>query len=186
MELRRARTVWPRRFCENSKTCKPSATFPTMPCWSRTGRAAGVKVRPCCLFTMSTRQGADARHRTMGRSRPGRGTGRPAVGTPRRIRPRGRSLNGTFRSLRRQAASPATLAYDAAALAAVSRSDGGLHRRHHAAAGFVGSDGIFRFLSHGVAQRGLAVLSVGRRNPASFPKLPRPSGSTNFRKKLLN
>ena len=68
----------------------------------------------------------------------------------------------------------ATLAYDAAALSAVlARSDGGPNFSAAAitrAAGFVGRDGIFRFLPRGVAQRGLAVLSVGRRNPRILSK----------------
>jgi len=85
----------------------------------------------------------------------------------------------------------ATLAYDAAALAAVlARSDGGPDFSTAAItrpAGFVGSDGIFRFLSHGVAQRGLAVLSVGRRNPRVLSKAPKTFGVNRiFGKKLLN
>jgi ABC-type branched-subunit amino acid transport system substrate-binding protein len=76
----------------------------------------------------------------------------------------------------------ATLAYDAAALAAVlARAEGGpdfsieaLTAEH----GFAGLDGIFRLLPDGSAQRGLAVLEMQRNQfrvvspaPEVFPKL---------------
>lgn len=58
----------------------------------------------------------------------------------------------------------ATLAYDAVALAAVlARSEGGANFGPEAIAstnGFIGLDGIFRFLPNGLSQRGLAVLEV--------------------------
>lgn len=58
----------------------------------------------------------------------------------------------------------ATLAYDAIALAAVlARSEGGANFGREAvssANGFVGIDGIFRFLPSGQSQRGLAILEV--------------------------
>lgn len=58
----------------------------------------------------------------------------------------------------------ATLAYDAVALAAVlARSEGGANFGPDAIAsanGFIGIDGIFRFLPTGLSQRGLAVLEV--------------------------
>jgi len=58
----------------------------------------------------------------------------------------------------------ATLAYDAAALAAVlARAEGGPNFSIRALAspnGFVGQDGIFRFREDGVVERGLAVLEV--------------------------
>jgi ABC-type branched-subunit amino acid transport system substrate-binding protein len=58
----------------------------------------------------------------------------------------------------------ATLAYDAVALAAVlARSEGGANFGPQAIAsanGFIGLDGIFRFLPSGLSQRGLAVLEV--------------------------
>ena len=61
----------------------------------------------------------------------------------------------------------ATLAYDAAALAAVlARGEEGPDFSEEAltaAAGFAGGDGIFRFLDEGVTERGLAVLQVQRR-----------------------
>lgn len=60
----------------------------------------------------------------------------------------------------------ATLAYDAAALAAVlARASGGADFSHSAltaANGFAGLDGIFRFKANGVAERGLAVLEMRR------------------------
>lgn len=61
----------------------------------------------------------------------------------------------------------ATLAYDAAALAAVLGRDPGVDRFNDQAIsdpkGFLGRDGIFRFGADGVAERGLAVLEVDRR-----------------------
>lgn len=58
----------------------------------------------------------------------------------------------------------ATLAYDAAALAAVlSQAEGGADfssRALTAPSGFYGRDGIFRFLPEGIVERGLAVLQV--------------------------
>lgn len=62
----------------------------------------------------------------------------------------------------------ATLAYDATALAAVlAQADGGAD--YSAATltqpgGFAGRDGIFRFTSQGLAERGLAVLEVRQRD----------------------
>ena len=61
----------------------------------------------------------------------------------------------------------ATLAYDATALAAVlARGEEGAdfgEEMFTAATGFLGRDGIFRFLEEGVAERGLGVLQVQRR-----------------------
>ncbi len=61
----------------------------------------------------------------------------------------------------------ATLAYDATALAAVlARGEEGADFGEEmltAATGFLGRDGIFRFLEEGVAERGLGVLQVQRR-----------------------
>ena len=59
----------------------------------------------------------------------------------------------------------ATIAYDATALAAtLARAEGGADFSAAALtqpSGFAGHDGIFRFLSDGTAERGLAVLEVG-------------------------
>ena len=74
----------------------------------------------------------------------------------------------------------ATLAYDAAALAVVLSGQGRDNPYEHAImaqpGGFAGRDGIFRFQMDGAAQRGLAVLQVGRRDatvidpaPQAFP-----------------
>jgi ABC-type branched-subunit amino acid transport system substrate-binding protein len=61
----------------------------------------------------------------------------------------------------------ATIAYDAAALAAtLARGEGGADFSAAALtqpSGFAGHDGIFRFLPDGTAERGLAVLEVGPR-----------------------
>jgi branched-chain amino acid transport system substrate-binding protein len=61
----------------------------------------------------------------------------------------------------------ATIAYDAAALAAtLARAEGGADFSAAALtqpSGFAGHDGIFRFLPDGTAERGLAVLEVGPR-----------------------
>jgi len=63
----------------------------------------------------------------------------------------------------------ATLAYDALALAAVlAQADGGANFSPSAitvSSGFWGRDGIFRFQPGGLAERGLAVMKVGRRGP---------------------
>jgi len=63
----------------------------------------------------------------------------------------------------------ATLAYDAVALAAaLARGEGAADFSRTALAnprGFAGTDGIFRFLQNGVAERGLAVLEVTARGP---------------------
>ncbi|MDA1088849.1 MAG: penicillin-binding protein activator [Proteobacteria bacterium] len=63
----------------------------------------------------------------------------------------------------------ATLAYDALALAAVlARGEKGANFSAAAItvpSGFWGRDGIFRFLSSGLAERGLAVMKVGRNGP---------------------
>jgi len=70
----------------------------------------------------------------------------------------------------------ATLAYDAAALAAVlARGKNGAD--YSAAAitvpsGFWGRDGIFRFLPEGVAERGLAVMKVTRKGPEIISRAP--------------
>ena len=70
----------------------------------------------------------------------------------------------------------ATLAYDAAALAAVlARSPGGPDFSVAALAapnGFAGLDGIFRFKSNGVAERGLAVLEMRRSRPLVMSPAP--------------
>lgn len=60
----------------------------------------------------------------------------------------------------------ATLAYDAVALAAALGRDGPADFGRDALtspSGFAGLDGIFRFLSNGIAERGLAVLEVTAR-----------------------
>ena len=63
----------------------------------------------------------------------------------------------------------ATLAYDATALAMVlAQADKGANFSAAAItvpSGFWGRDGIFRFLPGGLAERGLAVMKVGRRGP---------------------
>ena len=63
----------------------------------------------------------------------------------------------------------ATQAYDAVALAAaLSRNEGAADFSRAALtnpSGFAGTDGIFRFLSNGVSERGLAVLEVTARGP---------------------
>ena len=63
----------------------------------------------------------------------------------------------------------ATLAYDATALAMVlAQADKGANFSAAAItvpSGFWGRDGIFRFLPSGLAERGLAVMKVGRRGP---------------------
>jgi ABC-type branched-subunit amino acid transport system substrate-binding protein len=58
----------------------------------------------------------------------------------------------------------ASLAYDATALAVVLAQSGNRFDVSilNAASGFAGSDGIFRFRPDGVAERGLAVLEIGR------------------------
>jgi len=70
----------------------------------------------------------------------------------------------------------ATLAYDATALAAVlARSEKGPDFSATAItvpSGFWGRDGIFRFLPGGVAERGLAVMKVGRRGPEIISRAP--------------
>jgi len=78
----------------------------------------------------------------------------------------------------------ATLAYDAAALAVVLSAQGREQNRAEPyerailaqPGGFAGRDGIFRFQVDGAAERGLAVLEVGRRDatvidpaPQTFP-----------------
>jgi len=78
----------------------------------------------------------------------------------------------------------ATLAYDATALAVVlsaqardlGRADPFAHDIMAKPGGFAGRDGIFRFQTDGAAQRGLAVMEVGRRDarvidpaPKTFP-----------------
>lgn len=71
----------------------------------------------------------------------------------------------------------ATMAYDAAALTAVLAQAGGGADFSAATlttpSGFDGRDGIFRFLSSGVAQRGLAVLQVRARDANVISPAPR-------------
>ena len=76
----------------------------------------------------------------------------------------------------------ASLAFDAAALAAVLAKAAGPSRSRSEAilnpSGFTGVDGLFRFTDQGLVQRGLAVLEVtpqgnGRRQPGAA-ELPRP------------
>ena len=70
----------------------------------------------------------------------------------------------------------ATLAYDAAALAAVlARGKDGPDfsaRAITVPSGFWGRDGIFRFLPEGVAERGLAVMKVGRHGAEIISRAP--------------
>lgn len=67
----------------------------------------------------------------------------------------------------------ATLAYDAAALAAVLAKTNGLSvQTLTASGGFWGADGIFRFRSDGLAERGLAVLQIGRDGAKVIGKAP--------------
>jgi len=70
----------------------------------------------------------------------------------------------------------ATLAYDAAALAAVlARADGGPDFGAEALtvpSGFAGRDGIFRFVPEGVVERGLAVLQVRPRGARVIDPAP--------------
>ena len=70
----------------------------------------------------------------------------------------------------------ATLAYDAAALAAVlARGKEGPDfsaRAITAPSGFWGRDGIFRFLPEGVAERGLAVMKVSRHGAEVISRAP--------------
>ena len=70
----------------------------------------------------------------------------------------------------------ATLAYDATALAAVlARAEGGpdfSDATLSAGSGFDGRDGIFRFLPGGAAERGLAVMQVGRHEPRVLQRAP--------------
>ena len=70
----------------------------------------------------------------------------------------------------------ATLAYDATALAAVlARVEGGPDfsaATLMSPSGFDGRDGIFRFLSSGVAERGLAVMQVRQRDARVIQKAP--------------
>ena len=77
----------------------------------------------------------------------------------------------------------ASLAFDAAALAAVLGKSGGSGPISQEAilnpSGFTGVDGLFRFTPQGVVQRGLAVIEVGPQGttvvspaPPSFQDLP--------------
>ena len=70
----------------------------------------------------------------------------------------------------------ATLAYDATALAAVlARQPNGPDFSEATLAsksGFDGRDGIFRFLAGGTAERGLAVMQVGRHAPKVLERAP--------------
>ncbi|MBT7944177.1 MAG: ABC transporter substrate-binding protein [Alphaproteobacteria bacterium] len=69
-----------------------------------------------------------------------------------------------------------TLAYDATALAAVqARSKSGPDFSASSItvpSGFWGRDGIFRFLSNGISERGLAVMRVGRRDSEILSRAP--------------
>ena len=69
-----------------------------------------------------------------------------------------------------------TIAYDAAALAAtLAQAEGGADFSAAALtqpSGFVGHDGIFRFLSDGTAERGLAVFQVGPQAAAIVSPAP--------------
>ena len=75
----------------------------------------------------------------------------------------------------------ATLAYDAAALAVVLSSQGRDqaldapfdHAILAQPGGFAGRDGIFRFQTDGAAERGLAVLQVGRRDASVIDPAPK-------------
>lgn len=70
----------------------------------------------------------------------------------------------------------ATLAYDAAALAAVLAQAGTENRFSPSVFanpnGFAGRDGIFRFLADGTAQRGLAVLQIRQRDAVVIDQAP--------------
>lgn len=76
----------------------------------------------------------------------------------------------------------ATLAYDAAALAAVLGRSADIDRFSDQAIadpkGFLGRDGIFRFGSDGVAERGLAVLEVDRRGSHVISEPPSSFGGS--------
>ncbi len=76
----------------------------------------------------------------------------------------------------------ATLAYDAAALAAVLGRSPDIDRFNDQAIsdpkGFLGRDGIFRFGSDGVAERGLAVLEVDRRGSHVISEPPSAFGGS--------
>jgi ABC-type branched-subunit amino acid transport system substrate-binding protein len=69
-----------------------------------------------------------------------------------------------------------TLAYDATALAAVLSSGEGAPDFSAAAltspSGFWGRDGIFRFTPEGIAERGLAVIEIGRDSNTVISKAP--------------
>jgi len=70
----------------------------------------------------------------------------------------------------------ATLDYDSTSLAAVlARAEGGPDFSAKAItlpSGFWGRDGIFRLLPNGLAQRGLAVMKVGRRGGEVISRAP--------------
>src|SRR5438874_5116875 len=71
----------------------------------------------------------------------------------------------------------ASLAFDAAALAAVLAKAGGPAPFSHDAilnpSGFTGGDGLVRFTPHGLVQRGLAVLGVQPQGPVVVSPAPR-------------
>ena len=71
----------------------------------------------------------------------------------------------------------ASLAFDAAALAAVLAKAGGSEpfsqEAIHTANGFTGVDGLFRFTPQGLVQRGLAVLEVGPQGTVVVSPAPR-------------
>jgi ABC-type branched-subunit amino acid transport system substrate-binding protein len=70
-----------------------------------------------------------------------------------------------------------SLAYDAVSLAALLSRDvggAGINRRElERADGFLGSDGLFRFRSDGVIERGWAIMEVRARGPAPIAPAPR-------------
>ena len=76
----------------------------------------------------------------------------------------------------REPARLASLAYDAAALAAVlARQPGGADfgpKRLTASNGYAGVDGVFRFLPSGLAERSLSILEVRREGPKEVSPAP--------------
>ncbi|WP_316975942.1 penicillin-binding protein activator [Shumkonia mesophila] len=78
----------------------------------------------------------------------------------------------------------ATLAYDATALAAIlARSEGGARFDIEALtqpSGFFGRDGIFRLRRDGQAERGLAILQVGRQGFSVVDKAPESFATPMF------
>jgi ABC-type branched-subunit amino acid transport system substrate-binding protein len=77
----------------------------------------------------------------------------------------------------------ASLAFDAAALAAVLAKSGGDPFTQEAIlnpGGFTGVDGLFRFTSQGLVQRGLAVLEIGPGGNAAVSPAPRDFRDLSF------